>query len=316
MVHKGIRHYSGAEAGNINLGQGGWVHATPVANDIFYSNSSFDNVKITGFADGPAGNTSDTYVTAPDHGFVAGDKILINNSVGYDDGDVNKVVKANGFTITNPGAYTSAEVAGGLAVLFSSPGGGGVVATANCNISGTTPNIKLTGFVLTNQGSGYSSAPTLTFTTAGGGDTATATASLTEIPFSGETHTVANVTKDRFSIAHAYTAEVPVDVYTRRADKHATPAKSSEPNLYYDDIDFFAGIKCFPTVDGTVTTGNAPLLSVEITPLDTNLIDQSSADAPGSDIPLKLQGGQTIFGAFKKIKVVSAVACTMALYKG
>ena len=317
MVHKGIRHYSGVEAGNINLGQGGWIHTTPVALDTFYSNSSFEKKKIIGFADGPAGNASDTYVTAPDHGFVDGDKILIDNSTNYDDGDLNKVVKANGFTITNPGTYTSAEVAGGLAVIIQAPGGGGVVATADCHISGTSPNIKLTSIVLTSQGSGYSSVPTLTFTTAStSGDTAAATASLTEIPFSGETHTVANATKDRFSIAHAYTAEDPAEVYTKRADINSTAAKSSNPNFYYDDIDFFTGVKCFPTVDNSQSTGAAPLLTVALEPLDTDLIDQSKADSPGSVIPIKLQGGQSIFGAFKKIKVISAVACTMALYKG
>ena len=88
MIHKGKLQYSGQEIANINAGQGGWFHSTPVANDIYVAKPNiFKNKIITEFRDGPAGDGSDTYVYANGHGFVNGDKVIISDSTNYDNSD-------------------------------------------------------------------------------------------------------------------------------------------------------------------------------------------------------------------------------------
>jgi hypothetical protein len=93
---------------------------------------------------------------------------------------------------------------------------------------------------------------------------------------------------------------------------HAGAGTDTGTAFYYDKVDYWLGVKCYPTTDSS--DGDC-LLTVELTPLDTNLIDQSKADTPGSAFEVKLQAGQAIFGAFKSVKVTAAAECTGIIYK-
>ena len=94
---------------------------------------------------------------------------------------------------------------------------------------------------------------------------------------------------------------------------HASDGTTSSPNFYYSDVQYWCGVKCYATTDSAA--GNT-LCELKLTPLDTNLIDQSKADNPGSAITVKLQSGQSIFGAFKKVEVSTNTNCSLIIYKG
>ena len=93
----------------------------------------------------------------------------------------------------------------------------------------------------------------------------------------------------------------------------AGEGNDADPIWYYPDVEFWSGIKCYPTVDSSTGT---TIATVVLTPLEDDLIDQSAADNPGSDIEIKLQSGQSIFGAFKSIEVTSVTNGTLIIYKG
>ena len=196
------------------MGQGGWIHSPAANGDEYIARPNiFEEINISLFRDGPAGNGSDTYVDSLGHGFEDGDKIIINGSTIYDN--------------------------------------------------------------------------------------------------SGNTLTVSDVTDNRFSITTNYTAEDPLGT-ARIADVNAASAKSSDPLFYYD-MTFFLGMKCL----GTNPSGDGDsLLRIQLEPLDTNLIDQSKADTPGDVLDFRLQSGQSVFGAFRRIRIHSATNSTILIYKG
>ena len=107
-------------------------------------------------------------------------------------------------------------------------------------------------------------------------------------------------------------------IYTTNPGGHndvfvAGAGTDADPVWYYPDVRYWSGVKCYSTTDAA--DGDC-LLTVVLTPYDTDAVDQSKADTPGSDITLKLQSGQSVFGAFSKVEVTSAVECTAMIFKG
>ena len=94
---------------------------------------------------------------------------------------------------------------------------------------------------------------------------------------------------------------------------HAGPGTDGLTDFYYEDVDYWVGVKCFPTTDSA--DGNC-LLEVKCEPIDTKIWDQSKADTPGDPITVKLQSGQSLFGAFSSVKIVSAEDASAVIYKG
>ena len=82
---------------------------------------------------------------------------------------------------------------------------------------------------------------------------------------------------------------------------------------HYEDVVYWCGIKCYPTTDSAA--GNT-LLDIGLTPFETNNIDQSKADTPGNEIRIKLQSGQSLFGAFSRVRVYGEANASLVIYKG
>ena len=109
-----------------------------------------------------------------------------------------------------------------------------------------------------------------------------------------------------------YTA---VTDFTGGADSVARVSMKRDPTFEYPNENYFLGVGCLPTVDGDQIAGAAPLLTVDVTPYDTKIMDQSKADTPGDPITIGLQAGQFFYGAFKRVKVNALKNCTMILHK-
>ena len=104
-----------------------------------------------------------------------------------------------------------------------------------------------------------------------------------------------------------WTAGVAADQFRAEAGTDADPV------WYYPDVRYWSGVKVFPTTDAD---GNATLVTLDLTPLDTNNIDESKADTPGSTIRVQLQSGQQLLGAFSRIRIQSNVEGTLIIFKG
>ena len=92
MHLKGLHSYNYPEVTNILLGQVQWTmmsHNSDITTLTYHARSLsadvlFADIAITAFEDGPAGDTSDTYITAPGHKFKDGDTVEIDNTTNYD----------------------------------------------------------------------------------------------------------------------------------------------------------------------------------------------------------------------------------------
>ena len=105
-----------------------------------------------------------------------------------------------------------------------------------------------------------------------------------------------------------YTVSTALDQFIAGVD-----LADADPLWYYPDVKFWSGVKVFPTTDAD---GNGTLVEFALTPYDTNHIDESKADTPGSVINIKLQAGQQLLGAFKNVTIVSSAEATVILFKG
>ena len=114
----GKKQYTGQEASNISLGQGGWIYATSagcahvaVGNKSYFGNESYS---LVSFADGTDGDTTDTTVTVTGHPFVNGDSVIIDGSTSYDGVYEVDNVTTNTFDIEK--AYTAEAAAGSVII--------------------------------------------------------------------------------------------------------------------------------------------------------------------------------------------------------
>ena len=88
MHLKGLHSYNYPEVTNILLGQVQWTmmsHNSDITTLTYHARSLsadvlFADIAITAFEDRPAGDTSDTYITAPGHKFKDGDTVEIDNT--------------------------------------------------------------------------------------------------------------------------------------------------------------------------------------------------------------------------------------------
>ena len=112
----GKKQYTGQEATNISMGQGGWIFADTegVTHVAVGSKSLIKPLAIASFADGTDGDASDTTVTVTGHSFVNRDTVVIAGSTSYD--GVYEVDNVTTDTFDIEKAYT-AETAAGDVIL-------------------------------------------------------------------------------------------------------------------------------------------------------------------------------------------------------
>ena len=141
---------------------------TGLVGRVAYSTDGGSTWTSSGFAETLAGSGIYSVAISLADGFAG--KIL------YKTGDADRVSSTLTLTAAGTG-YTNGT---GYALTFTGGGGTGAAGTFD------VVNGAVTNLILTNQGSGYTSAPTITFTTAGAGTGATATASLVQPRYAGE----------------------------------------------------------------------------------------------------------------------------------
>ena len=105
------------------------------------------------------------------------------NAFATASGGVDNVTVAQSSTPNTGGIYASQP-----SVLFTPPPAGGVQATGTATVTGTVPDLVVTGVTITNPGFGYATAPGITFTTPSG--TPDAVAAATTIDVNGSVNSV------------------------------------------------------------------------------------------------------------------------------
>ena len=319
-MHKGKRQYNLAEVPNINLMQNGYYHATPVVGDTHIAGSEGELV-IDGAADGPTGDTSDTWLRVVGHNYIPGDRVVITGTTNYDSASVvitevkeNYIAIADGYVAESFGvkARSTITVLSDLKIA-ENPG-----SMRFENSLGELFQIKHKGLEYNRDLGEYG---------AGGGTTITATLIKQAIDFgfpgkfnlssSSNVVTVEQIHKGpngntKVQKNQEYTV---VTDFTGGKDSEARVSMKQDPLFEYPNDKYFLGVGCMPTVDSDQLATNAPLLTVDVTPYDTKIMDQSKADTPGDPITIKLQAGQFFYGAFKRVRVNALKNCTMILHK-
>lgn len=150
------------------------INASTIGNTVNYSLTNNQFIKDTNYYNlniltggGTASNSNKIWYQAEDRTVLG--NLTISN------GAIFKVTSASvsSVTIGSQGTYLAAPT-----VTFSAAPTGGNSATGTVLTSGISPNIFVTGVAINNPGSGYTSAPTITFSSG----TATATANLYNSP--------------------------------------------------------------------------------------------------------------------------------------
>ena len=332
-MHKGKRQYNLAEVPNINLMQNGYYHATPVAGDIHIAGSEGELV-IDFAADGPSGDTTDTWLRVVGHNYIPGDRVVITDPANYNtpvDGGGNPTA---GVVITEVKENFIAIADGYVAEDF------GVKATATFTVAdyptienlinenpGSLSVTDMLGNIVTIKHSGEVSFSANEGKYIGAvGDNLSA--ALIKLVFEGFTDlfnfsnssNVVTVEQKVAGVKGNTSASsdqkyVTAADFTGGKDSEARVSMFQDPLFEYPNDKYFLGVGCLPTVDNDQTATNAPLLTVDVTPYDTKMMDQSKADTPGDPITIKLQAGQFFYGAFKRVKVNALKNCTMILHK-
>ena len=326
-MHKGKNQYLGREIANINYGQGGWVHVTPVANDIFIAGKGDEVFPIDAVAD--AGGGTDTWFSSKDHGIETGEELTITGTVNYGttaspnlttvtDVEKDRFKTADNYTAESFGAKATATITvNDYSLVYnqgSNPNRGYIKFTDSLGRI-TTITAHKESF-LTSQGE--FSGPSSNMLTAtliknaieavGVGITASVVSNVVTV-----TQDLVGPEGNTFISTNLDGAEID-EYFSGGLNTKGQATYLPNPIFYYPEYDYFLGIKNYPTVDNDQSTGSCPLLRLELTPLVDSGIEISKADT-GSVVDVYLQAGQAIFGAFTKIKIKSAVGCSAAIYR-
>lgn len=162
-----------------------------------------------------AGDATLDTITVPNHNFVPGDQVTISNSSG---GGVS-----NGIFYVYPVDENTLRLFSGATEETDSLNDA-QRATFGVNTTGSSPSIAVTSLTTLNQGKGYLSAPTITFSSGA----AAATATITD----GKVTNTSVTTSGAYTAAPTATASMPSTLVDITASLTGTIAKSSSSGAH------------------------------------------------------------------------------------